>query len=573
MDVEEEDDLSDLCTEILENWNTPIVSDFTRQNPISLRFNGAAYESEFRKEDREEAEEIDTILEETEPDYVRSEFDFELAQKEDKLMEPPNEKGSCALDFELAQKEDKFMEPPNEKGSKNEPIVPVLIDDTFFDKWLGCGADGIDIQVLKETDDAGASSVSNLTFSQNSFELKCEERIKPKGPPISHCETWSCCRSSLPKLKKYYALPSDKTIFEVDIDNFEEKLWRNPGMDMSDFFNYGLDEKQWKYYCKLVLKAQMLQMGGLLQPKIVADGRTRMSQEDLSSHYSDVIIEVTSSHENELRSKQFNKDEALRDYRTISGHKILPLPMDCYPRDSAEDRVHRRPQNEVVHLTKQTRERKADCSENNYNLSTDKDKRITAMNNKYINTVGQNTNLAYGKMKQHHQESCGINETVSITGSSDTGRQHSFGKQREHPISQVSQRYLNRDWFSLVHQQSHYKLVDIDLAEYLTFSKDLENAYLWVKKESIGGILPSNRRNSDLEVGVEGLVGMNFKEDPEKLRRRSERFKLPFQIPKNSIEDKSMEGPTNTLPQQAIGNMDSDINHQRPTRRRKCIYS
>lgn len=29
-------------------------------------------------------------------------------------------------------------------------------------------------------------------------------------------------------------------------------MWRNPGVDMSDFFNYGLDEKQWKDYYKLM---------------------------------------------------------------------------------------------------------------------------------------------------------------------------------------------------------------------------------------------------------------------------------------------------------------------------------
>ncbi|XP_010539467.1 PREDICTED: FIP1[V]-like protein [Tarenaya hassleriana] len=47
-----------------------------------------------------------------------------------------------------------------------------------------------------------------------------------------------------------FTLPSHKTIFEVDIDGFEEKPWRYPGVDTTDFFNFGLNEESWKDYCK-----------------------------------------------------------------------------------------------------------------------------------------------------------------------------------------------------------------------------------------------------------------------------------------------------------------------------------
>lgn len=41
-----------------------------------------------------------------------------------------------------------------------------------------------------------------------------------------------------------------RTIFDVNIDNFERKPWRYPGVDISDYFNFGLDEDTWKDYCK-----------------------------------------------------------------------------------------------------------------------------------------------------------------------------------------------------------------------------------------------------------------------------------------------------------------------------------
>ncbi|KAL0345553.1 UNVERIFIED_CONTAM: FIP1[V]-like protein [Sesamum radiatum] len=55
------------------------------------------------------------------------------------------------------------------------------------------------------------------------------------------------------------------TIFEVDIDGFEEKPWRLPGIDVSDFFNFGLNEDSWKDYCK---RLEQLRLETSMQSKI-----------------------------------------------------------------------------------------------------------------------------------------------------------------------------------------------------------------------------------------------------------------------------------------------------------------
>lgn len=41
-----------------------------------------------------------------------------------------------------------------------------------------------------------------------------------------------------------------RTVFDIDIDDFDNKPWRHPGVDVSSFFNFGLDEEKWKNYCK-----------------------------------------------------------------------------------------------------------------------------------------------------------------------------------------------------------------------------------------------------------------------------------------------------------------------------------
>ena len=40
-----------------------------------------------------------------------------------------------------------------------------------------------------------------------------------------------------------------QTAVEVDLENLEEKPWRKPGADITDYFNYGFTEDTWAAYC------------------------------------------------------------------------------------------------------------------------------------------------------------------------------------------------------------------------------------------------------------------------------------------------------------------------------------
>ncbi|XP_036439491.1 pre-mRNA 3'-end-processing factor FIP1 isoform X3 [Colossoma macropomum] len=71
-------------------------------------------------------------------------------------------------------------------------------------------------------------------------------------------------------------------VLEVDMESFEEKPWRKPGADLSDYFNYGFNEETWKAYCE---KQKRLRMG--IDPNIssttskisVQQGRTGNDKE------------------------------------------------------------------------------------------------------------------------------------------------------------------------------------------------------------------------------------------------------------------------------------------------------
>lgn len=63
-----------------------------------------------------------------------------------------------------------------------------------------------------------------------------------------------------------FTLPPHKAIFDVDIDTtFEEKPWKYPGADISDYFNFGIDEEKWKDYCK---QLDQLRLESTMQSRI-----------------------------------------------------------------------------------------------------------------------------------------------------------------------------------------------------------------------------------------------------------------------------------------------------------------
>ena len=40
------------------------------------------------------------------------------------------------------------------------------------------------------------------------------------------------------------------SILETDLDSFEDRPWRKPGADITDYFNYGFSELTWRQYCQ-----------------------------------------------------------------------------------------------------------------------------------------------------------------------------------------------------------------------------------------------------------------------------------------------------------------------------------
>ncbi|KAJ1532417.1 pre-mRNA 3-end-processing factor fip1l1, partial [Cladochytrium tenue] len=53
-----------------------------------------------------------------------------------------------------------------------------------------------------------------------------------------------------------------RDVFDVDLDSLEDKPWRRPGADLTDYFNFGFNEPTWRAYCakqKQIREEMMMQ--------------------------------------------------------------------------------------------------------------------------------------------------------------------------------------------------------------------------------------------------------------------------------------------------------------------------
>ncbi|KAM7267337.1 hypothetical protein ACFE04_009503 [Oxalis oulophora] len=120
-----------------------------------------------------------------------------------------------------------------------------------------------------------------------------------------------------------FTLPSHKTIFEVEIDSFEEKPWKYPGVDVSDFFNFGMNEESWKDYCKQ-LEQHRLETTMQSKIRVYESGR---AEKDYDPELPPELAAATSIHERSAENANIGKsDIGQTDVTNVSNRMRPPLP-------------------------------------------------------------------------------------------------------------------------------------------------------------------------------------------------------------------------------------------------------
>ncbi|TXG60776.1 hypothetical protein EZV62_012139 [Acer yangbiense] len=117
-----------------------------------------------------------------------------------------------------------------------------------------------------------------------------------------------------------FTLPSHKTIFDVDIDGFEEKPWKYPGVDVSDFFNFGLNEDSWKEYCKQ-LEQHRLETTMQSKIRVYESGRT---DQDYDPDLPPELAAATANLDNPAENANLGKSDVGQSDLTKGSARVRP---------------------------------------------------------------------------------------------------------------------------------------------------------------------------------------------------------------------------------------------------------
>ena len=87
------------------------------------------------------------------------------------------------------------------------------------------------------------------------FITKKSQPVAQVGQPIPRLDGPMPLASSVPAAQKMSidldTVPqiNGQDLYDLDLEGFEDKPWRKPGADITDYFNYGFNEITWKMYC------------------------------------------------------------------------------------------------------------------------------------------------------------------------------------------------------------------------------------------------------------------------------------------------------------------------------------
>lgn len=74
------------------------------------------------------------------------------------------------------------------------------------------------------------------------FLAGARPHVRPSAPDSSAVDTGGVKKSSE---LKHLRFSHFKTAFDVDIDSLSSHGWRSKNADLTDYFNYGFNEKTW----------------------------------------------------------------------------------------------------------------------------------------------------------------------------------------------------------------------------------------------------------------------------------------------------------------------------------------
>ncbi|KAM1280981.1 hypothetical protein FF1_021818 [Malus domestica] len=128
----------------------------------------------------------------------------------------------------------------------------------------------------------------------------------------------------VPQNRYGFRLPWYRTILDVNIESFEEKPWRYPEVDVTDYFNFGLKEDSWKQYCISLEQLRLTSM----QFRIPVSRASKLFQaKEAGSEYDKFAQETIYKETNNAGPRKFappsrDSDSSFRELELPKGRAI-----------------------------------------------------------------------------------------------------------------------------------------------------------------------------------------------------------------------------------------------------------
>lgn len=146
--------------------------------------------------------------------------------------------------------------------------------------------DDVDI-ILGSSQPALGEQAAQFAASWNEVARDMQPSAERTGPAVglgmisteASLQSAAVLNSMLPEpTMKNIAPGRQKSLYEVELEQLDEKPWREPGAVLSDYFNYGFTEETWKIYCQH--QAAMRQETTFLQRQVTGNASTTARERD-----------------------------------------------------------------------------------------------------------------------------------------------------------------------------------------------------------------------------------------------------------------------------------------------------
>ncbi|KAK6887468.1 Pre-mRNA polyadenylation factor FIP1 [Candida tropicalis] len=177
-------------------------------------------------------------------------------EEDEKVQQPVTKKVKFADEVQVSEKQSS-PESTKQDDDIEEDDEDEEEDDDDEEEEESDSDDDIDI-IIGDSQPTSKSTTSTSTTtipSDTLSELNDTEGTNDKKPsqqqgtndkkPSQQRTTVTSSNIDVDKIPEY----QDKPLTQLDIELLKLKPWRAPGVDVSDYFNFGFDEFTWIYYC------------------------------------------------------------------------------------------------------------------------------------------------------------------------------------------------------------------------------------------------------------------------------------------------------------------------------------